>query len=105
MIIFDNLWTKPMAHAFDSPTLTLIHDYKQFSTNPFPQNDSVVDISTQATPKMGAQVKIQNNISNASFANGHTSPRTVTHLIGSVLYDAKAGVSSASSTTCITTTS
>jgi len=105
MTTFNNSLIEPMGHASDSRMLVLTCSSKLSSTNHFLQNDSMVAISTQATPKMGVQVKIRNNISDVASAIGPTSPKTATHPIGSAPYNAKADVSSANSTTCIMTTS
>ena len=63
------------------------------------------DTSTRVTPKTDAPVKTQNNAFDADSVAGLTSPKIVTRLTGSVLYNAKAGVSSANNMKCIMTTS
>jgi len=53
---------------------------------------------------METPVKTHNNVSDAGFADGPTSPKIATHPTGFAPYDAKADVSSANNTRCIGTT-
>jgi len=82
----------------------LIHGFKQLSTNPLLPNDFVADTSIRAMPKMGVPVKTHSNASIVGFADGPTSPRTVTHPTGFVPYNARADALSANNTRCTGTT-
>src|SRR6267142_1006685 len=95
----------PMVPAFNSQMLTLIHNFKQPSTNLFPLNDFVADILTQAALKTVVLVKIHNNASTADFVDGCTSPKIVTCPTGSAPYNTRDNASSANNMKCTGRTS